>query len=170
MPDIQEAATRKLGPLPAWGWGVAVGGAILVFRLFRGGKSATPNAGYTPTAGGTGVIGSAGDATPTDEFSGSNSLVEQLMTQVQTMSGYQQLQVQLSSHTERLANALFYINRANLNISNYQNEKAKCTTDACRQKFDAYIATANDTRKRYERYATSERKTIASLQTQLAAQ
>lgn len=37
--NIGEAATRKIGPLPAWGWGVAVGGAFLVYRFVRGGSS-----------------------------------------------------------------------------------------------------------------------------------
>jgi hypothetical protein len=35
--DVKEALTRKLGPLPAWGWGVALGGGILAFRFIRGG-------------------------------------------------------------------------------------------------------------------------------------
>jgi hypothetical protein len=37
--DIGGAATRKIGPLPAWGWGIAVGGAVLVYKLFLGGGS-----------------------------------------------------------------------------------------------------------------------------------
>lgn len=37
--DVKAAATRKIGPLPAWGWGVAIGGALLAFRLLRGGRS-----------------------------------------------------------------------------------------------------------------------------------
>lgn len=37
--DVKAAATRKIGPLPAWGWGVAIGGALLAFRFLRGGGS-----------------------------------------------------------------------------------------------------------------------------------
>jgi len=42
--DIGGAVTRKIGPLPAWGWGVAIGGAILAVRFLRGGgqDSAAP--------------------------------------------------------------------------------------------------------------------------------
>jgi hypothetical protein len=35
--DIGQALGRKIGPLPAWGWGVALGGGILVWRFVSGG-------------------------------------------------------------------------------------------------------------------------------------
>lgn len=35
--NIGAALTRKIGPLPAWGWGVALGGAIVAARMLRGG-------------------------------------------------------------------------------------------------------------------------------------
>lgn len=35
--DAGGMLTRKLGPLPAWGWGVAVGGAYLGVKMLRGG-------------------------------------------------------------------------------------------------------------------------------------
>lgn len=35
--NIGESFTRKIGPLPAWGWGIAVGGAWLGYRMLRGG-------------------------------------------------------------------------------------------------------------------------------------
>lgn len=38
MPDVSGALTRKIGPLPAWGWGVAVGGAALGVKFLRGGS------------------------------------------------------------------------------------------------------------------------------------
>lgn len=38
MPDIGGALTRKIGPLPAWGWGVAVGGAFLAVNKLGGGE------------------------------------------------------------------------------------------------------------------------------------
>jgi hypothetical protein len=34
-----EALTGKLGPLPAWAWGLLAGGAIIVVRKLRGGSS-----------------------------------------------------------------------------------------------------------------------------------
>lgn len=78
--DIQEGLTRKLGPLPAWGWGIAIAGAVLVFRVF----------GSRSDAGGT-VVGSGGSVasdnlgagdTGSDDFQGSSSLVSQLMADV----------------------------------------------------------------------------------------
>lgn len=39
--NVAEAATRKLGPLPVWMYGVAVGGAFLAWRLFSGGGSSS---------------------------------------------------------------------------------------------------------------------------------
>ncbi len=81
--DAKEALTRKLGPLPAWGWGVAIGGAILVAKLFR--KSSGASVGTTaPTSIGGGIGGTATDATtqPGDPFSGPNSLITQLQSQV----------------------------------------------------------------------------------------
>lgn len=41
MVDVQGALTRKIGPLPAWGWGVAVGGGLLAVKMARGGGSGT---------------------------------------------------------------------------------------------------------------------------------
>jgi hypothetical protein len=56
MPNLKAGLTKKIGPLPAWGWAVAIGGGILAFRLFRGGGS----------HGSDSVIGGGGDAsTPT---------------------------------------------------------------------------------------------------------
>jgi hypothetical protein len=37
--DLKGAATRKIGPLPAWGWGIALGGGFLLYRAISGGKS-----------------------------------------------------------------------------------------------------------------------------------
>lgn len=37
--DVKAALSRKIGPLPAWGWGVAIGGGLLVWRMIRGGGS-----------------------------------------------------------------------------------------------------------------------------------
>lgn len=36
--NVGAALTRKIGPLPAWGWGVAVGGALLGVKMLRGGS------------------------------------------------------------------------------------------------------------------------------------
>lgn len=36
MIDIKEAAQRRIGPLPAWVWGIAVGGAFVAWRMMSG--------------------------------------------------------------------------------------------------------------------------------------
>lgn len=54
MVDIAEAATRKIGPLPAWAWGAVVGGGLLVYRLATGGGSGGASSSFVqPIAGGT---------------------------------------------------------------------------------------------------------------------
>lgn len=49
MPDVSEALTRKIGPLPAWGWGVAVGGAALGVKMVRGGGGTSRQVIEVPT-------------------------------------------------------------------------------------------------------------------------
>lgn len=50
--NVKGALTRKIGPLPAWGWGIAVGGALLAMRFMRGsgagGRTSTATV-YVPT-------------------------------------------------------------------------------------------------------------------------
>ena len=36
MVDVKEALTRKIGPLPAWGWAVAIGGSVIAYRVISG--------------------------------------------------------------------------------------------------------------------------------------
>jgi hypothetical protein len=56
--NVGGALTRKLGPLPAWGWGVGIGGAILAVRVLRGGSisggggSGEPQRILVPSGGG----------------------------------------------------------------------------------------------------------------------
>lgn len=42
MIDLREAATRKLGPLPAWAWGAVIGGGLLVYSLASGKGASSP--------------------------------------------------------------------------------------------------------------------------------
>lgn len=87
MIDLREAATRKIGPLPAWAWGAVVGGGLLVYGLASGKGASSP---FTQTlasadpynfdasgagGGGTGspsdgsVIDSGTPVTPTQQVS-----------------------------------------------------------------------------------------------------
>lgn len=55
---LAEAATRKVGPLPAWGWGAVVVGGYVAYRVVRGGGSPTTAAGV-PSVGAVGDAGGA---------------------------------------------------------------------------------------------------------------
>lgn len=62
MPEVAEVVTRKLGPLPVWGWAVVIGGGVLVWRAARGsggggGTTVIPTPG---PGGGEGVEGPPG--------------------------------------------------------------------------------------------------------------
>lgn len=39
MVDIGNAFTRKIGPLPTWGWGAVIGGGLFLATRLRGGDS-----------------------------------------------------------------------------------------------------------------------------------
>lgn len=72
--DIKEAVTRRLGPLPAWAWGLIAGGALVAYSYLRGGSNSTDSGDDTEDAevdpididgnvigaGGTGGTGSGG--------------------------------------------------------------------------------------------------------------
>lgn len=60
--DVGESVQKKLGPLPVWGWAVAIGGGILVLRMVRGPSAPTTQAPYIPTPGDGGSDG--GDGMP----------------------------------------------------------------------------------------------------------
>lgn len=183
MPDIQAAATRKLGPLPAWGWGVAVGGAVIAFRIVRG-KPATGSSQPSPTAtvvGGGGMIGTGPDATPTDSFSGANSLVEQLQSELGTQSGlidalqgtvktltdYQALQTKLSGLLKSRADALYNLAHWQTALNTYKDALAKCKTTTCKKTQNANIATANKNIATYTKQAGDLNTQITGVQDQI---
>lgn len=70
--DLKSKLTRKIGPLPVWGWGAAILGGYAVFKLFSGKGSSTGSGIYDlgpggtggqPPTGGGGDTGSTGDGT-----------------------------------------------------------------------------------------------------------
>lgn len=80
--NIKAALTRKLGPLPAWGWGGILAAVVLVYRHLHPGSSTSPDTtgsatGLTSTGNPaiTGTFPSGGgggaDFTPTDQSLGS---------------------------------------------------------------------------------------------------
>lgn len=68
---LADAATRKVGPLPAWGWGAVVVGGYLAYRMMSGRSDGTTDAGV-PSVGspipfdgfGSGGGGGGGGTTP----------------------------------------------------------------------------------------------------------
>lgn len=183
--DAKEALTRKLGPLPAWGWGVAIGGAILVAKLLRGGgSSTTPNAGYTPTtSGGGGLVGTAGDATPTDVFSGANSLVEQLQEQVndltsaseaqgglisgltdtvQTLTDYQTLQTKLIDLLKQRDTINASIASNQTLLAKHQAMLKACETQTCKTNQTKYV-------NQYTDALAAAKAKLAPIDTQITA-
>ena len=55
---------QKLGPLPVWGWAVALGGAFLVWRMIGGGGSSGASSTATDTSSTDPVPGPQGDPGP----------------------------------------------------------------------------------------------------------
>lgn len=63
--DIKDLATRRLGPLPAWGWGIVAGGAFVALRILRsGGSSSASSPSVSGDTGGDTSTGSTGPAGP----------------------------------------------------------------------------------------------------------
>jgi len=57
---VKEGATRKLGPLPAWAWGVVAAGGIWIYRGFTG---KVGGGGSSSSSGSSTDVGGAGFAT-----------------------------------------------------------------------------------------------------------
>jgi len=83
MPALVEAATRKVGPLPAWGWGAVIVGGYLGYRVLRGGGSSR-NVGVAvdettaPSGGGGGTTGPTLPDIPVTSNTVPQSLLDQL--------------------------------------------------------------------------------------------
>jgi len=94
--DVKEAVTRKLGPLPVWGWALAVAGAFIGWRLLSG-RSAFPTAAPAATTpSGTPISGDGGDGGAGVDLSGImeqiGDLTEQVTaTQGQVVAGQEQI-------------------------------------------------------------------------------
>jgi len=57
--NISESLQYRLGPLPAWAWGVAIGGGFLAYRLLTTGSISSPDTS-TDTSGDNGDGGTGG--------------------------------------------------------------------------------------------------------------
>lgn len=81
MVDLKEAATRKIGPLPAIAWGGIIGGGILAWRVLSGGSSSGGSGKVTSVGSdsgmdfapevGSGVSGTGADAVASGDLQNS---------------------------------------------------------------------------------------------------
>lgn len=81
MVDLKEAATRKIGPLPAIAWGGIIGGGILAWRVLSGGGSSGGSGKVTSVGSdsgmdfapevGSGVSGTGADAVASGDLQNS---------------------------------------------------------------------------------------------------
>lgn len=160
--DLKAAATRKIGPLPAWGWIVAAGGAIVVVKFVGAGKGQTPQ---TPQA----VPGDVTDNSTSDGgvFEGPSSLVSQLQTSVGSLGNVQQIQAKLITALNQRSSYLSTRATLQNQINGYQDALAKCKTAACRTRQRNLIKQANAKQTTNTASLKSVETTISDLQKQL---
>ncbi len=162
--DAQEIATRKLGPLPTWGWAVAILGAVVVFRLVSG-------RGPSPTAQVVG--GTPGETTlpagegASDIFSGPNSLVQQLQTSVGALGTAQQIQTKLIAALNQRSSLLSARNALLTKLNGLNDKLRACRTTACRTTTKRQIDAVNTQLKVNQSAITTINAAIAALQKQL---
>lgn len=84
MVDIAEAATRKIGPLPAWAWGGVVGVGLLVYRATSGGSDGASSPFVQPVSGGEPFDFGAGGGSGGASGSGSNPATPTVTTGIPT--------------------------------------------------------------------------------------
>lgn len=109
MVDIKDAATRKIGPLPAWAWGAVIGGGLIVYRMATGGGSSSSS--VQTLAGGLGDAGSGGGggggSNIQDAIGGDGAGTGTTPTPTVTIPGYPgdypQPNVPLSAYTDWLS-------------------------------------------------------------------
>lgn len=137
MPDFVAGLKTKLGPLPAWGWGLIVGGGAVVYlRFFRKKKDQTEetpaasdysldasNAGLTRPPTGTGIGGASGTPYGGDYDPVTGRTYSSIIAD--TTSERDEAQTQVESLKSDLAAAQTY--GANLYFLNAANEAAKAT-------------------------------------------
>lgn len=70
MEGMGDAFTRKLGPLPAWGWGAIVVGGVWLVYLVKGKQQSTQAAASLENMFPSGGISGAGPAPGTNDYSG----------------------------------------------------------------------------------------------------
>lgn len=212
MPDIdvdsiQDAATKKVGPLPAWGWAFVAVGAFVAYRLVSGPRSATVSQAEGGASGGPGVTDTSGSGGP--DFEGPNSLIQrildtlseqakkitalqtvntaqskaltnvkavntqqasliqQLQTSAASLGSTNELLIKLQGLLSQRSTLLYNRNAFSTNLNTYRDSLAKCTTQACRDKYNGLIASTNTKITQNTTQLATLDKAIADLQKQL---
>src|ERR1700757_3345513 len=87
--SAKEGISKKIGPLPAWGWAVVVIGGFLLYKKFAGGSSTSPNgpAGVTQPTTLTGGYDNAGADSYLQNLLASQQTTTSPVTQLTTQVG-----------------------------------------------------------------------------------
>lgn len=144
--DFKESATRKIGPLPVWGWAIAVAGAVIGVRMLRGGGASATSSGTPTIVGGSGLESDLSSADFQGELSDLISENANLSTEVETLTStvsnfslfdslQQQLNAAIISRTnldkqlaikrDQIANIKNLYRTKKINKSEYQTRLAK---------------------------------------------
>lgn len=164
--DIQEAATRKLGPLPVWGWAIAVAGAVVVVKIVKGNQTS----GAQQSTGTIAASPIPDDATTGDDggiFDGSSSLVTALQTTVGTLGNVQALQQKLIDALNQRSTLLSTRATLSNQVNGYRDSLAKCKTASCRTKQHKLIDAAQAKQKANTTTLGTVNTSIADLQKQI---
>lgn len=180
MPVDAKALTKKIGPLPAWGWGVAIGGAFLVVKVVRGSAAPSNPGAIVPSGSG----GTAGDATTAtgDPFSGANSLIEQLQsnltdqqktiaglsTHLATFDDYKNLQTKLSSLLNDRSSLLSTNEQIVAQLDATKVKLLTCKTQQCKDSTNYEIRTLTDRHDATLAQLTGVNTAIKDTQTSIA--
>lgn len=168
MPDVQEVATRKLGPLPTWGWAVAIAGAVVVAKIVRGNKGST-SSGTTTVVGGSPASSDIDGDGGSDIFSGPNSLVQQLQTDIGSLGSINGLLTKLNAAINQRSSLLSTRATLQTQLNSYHDALRACKTTACKTKQKKLIATATNKQKANTTALGTVNALIADLQKQLAS-
>jgi hypothetical protein len=171
--DVPEAVTRKIGPLPAWGWVVAISGAVIVFRLLKGGSAGGSGSsgiisGAPTTVGGAGTTdlsGGAGDIIG----SGPAGILSQLQTDISKSGAVQALQAQLINLLNNRSSLLSKDAQLRVNLNRYNDLLRACKTAACKKTNKAHVTTVSAQIKSNSSAITALNTQIAALQQQVSA-
>lgn len=114
--DVKESATKKLGPLPVWGWAVVIGGAVLLAKRLQ--PSAPAAAVGNPQIvggedGGVADDGGADDTALLSRLTSLEGLTTQYQQQIAGLSGditnvtlLNSLQTKLATYLQQYSKAL----------------------------------------------------------------